>query len=180
MIGGEAAARYAKALVGIAEQRGSLDETGRELREVCESVLSNRELRRILENPRFPRAQRVALVEELLKASGSGDLVRGFLRLVVEKDRLAALPGIVAKYQDLADARRGRVRAQVRTAFEMDEPARERLRERLAEVTGREVLMEVECDPNLIGGLVCRVGSMLMDGSIRNQLKSLREQLVAR
>ena len=74
---------------------------------------------------------------------------------------------------------RGRVRAQVRTAFDLPESAREELRKKLSEVSGKDVLLEVEKDESLIGGVVCRMGGVVMDGSIRNQLKKLRENLSA-
>ena len=72
-----------------------------------------------------------------------------------------------------------RVRAQVRTAFDLPESAREELRKKLSEVSGKDVLLEVEKDESLIGGVVCRMGGVVMDGSIRNQLKNLRENLSA-
>jgi len=177
VIGGETARRYAKALVEIAEGRGVLDETGAELAELAQAVAGNDELRRILMNPRFPRPTRVRVLEGLLVAAGGSDLLRGFARLVAEKDRIAHLPGIADAYRRLADERRVRVRAQVRTAYDLDPSAVEQLRERLGRMTGREVLLEVETDESLIGGLVCRVGGVVMDGSIRNQLKNLRDAL---
>jgi len=100
-----------------------------------------------------------------------------FARLITEKDRIAELPAISERYQALADEMRGRIRAQVRTAFDLSDSAMEELRKMLSEVSGKQVLLEVEKDSSLIGGLVCRMGGIVMDGSIQNQLKNLRESL---
>jgi F-type H+-transporting ATPase subunit delta len=178
MIGGQAPRRYAKALVDIAEKQGTLDETGAELAQLDEA-LDNPELRKVLMNPRFSRPVRTGIIDDILKSSGASELMQKFARLITEKDRIAELPAISDRYQALADEMRGRVRAQVRTAFDLSDSAREELRKKLSEVSGKEVLLEVEKDSSLIGGLVCRMGGIVMDGSIRNQLKNLRESLTA-
>jgi len=178
MIGGQAASRYAKALVNIAEKRGSLDETGAELAQLNE-VLDNPELRKVLMNPRFSRPVRVGVIDEILRSSGASELMLKFARLITEKDRISELPAISDRYLALADEMRGRVRAQVRVAFDLSDSAMEELRKKLSEVSGKEVLLEMEKDSSLIGGLVCRMGGIVMDGSIQNQLKNLRESLSA-
>ncbi len=178
MIGGEAARRYARALVDIAESRGVLDETGEALTEIAGEFQGNRELRRVLLNPRFARAERVKILDEIMAASGANELLRSFVRVVAEKDRIGELSDMAHSYQRLADERRGRVRAQVKSAYDLDAEAIEGLREKLSKITGSEVLMEVETDETLIGGLVCRVGGVVMDGSIKNQLRNLRNTLI--
>ncbi len=178
MIGGDAARRYARALVDIAESRGVLGETGEALTETAREFQGNQELRRVLLNPRFARAERVKILDEIMTASGASELLRSFVRVVAEKDRIGELSAMANSYRQLADERRGRVRAQVKSAYELDHAAIERLREKLSEITGSEVLMEVETDEALIGGLVCRVGGVVMDGSIRNQLRNLRNTLI--
>lgn len=178
MIGGEAPRRYARALVDIAENRGVLDETGEALTEIAGEFQGNRELRRVLLNPRFARVERVKIIDEIMAASGANELLRNFVRVVAEKDRIGELSDMAQSYQQLADERRGRVRAQVKTAYEMDAAAIQGLRAKLSEITGSEVLMEVETDETLIGGLVCRVGGVVMDGSIKNQLRNLRNTLI--
>lgn len=177
MIGGEATRRYARALVEIAQRQNVLDEVGDELSDLAEA-LDHPELRRVLLNPRFPRPTRTKILESILQSSGAGELMQKFGRLVAEKDRIPDLPGIAQQYQSLADEVRGRVRAQVRTAFDLPSASLDELRAKLSEVTGKEVLLEVEKDDSLIGGLVCRMGGVVMDGSIKNHLKNLRESLI--
>ena len=177
-MGGEAARRYARALVEVAERRGVLDETGEALAEVAAEFQGNRALRRVLLNPRFARVERVEILDEIMAASDASELLRNFVRVVAEKDRIGELSEMSHSYQQLADERRGRIRAQVRTACALDAGAAEGLREKLAEMTGGEVLLEVETDETLIGGLICHVGGVVMDGSIKNQLRNLRNTLI--
>ncbi len=179
MTGGEAARRYARALVEIAERRGSLDETGEDLTALAREFEHNRELRRVLLNPRFARSDRVKMLDGVMAASGASELLRNFVRVVAEKDRIGELSDMAEGYRQLADEKRGRVRAHVRAARDLDADELERLRAELARITGSEVLMETETDESLIGGLVCRVGGVVMDGSVRNQLRSLRNELMA-
>ena len=156
----------------------TLDETGEELAALAEAS-ENPELRRVLMNPRFSRSVRCEIVDGILESMGAGELVRKFAQLVARKDRIADLPGIAERYRALADEMRGRVRAQVRTAYELSGAAQEELRRKLSEMSGKDVILEVEKDETLIGGLVCRMGGVVMDGSVRNQLKNLRENLIA-
>ena len=180
MIRSEAARRYARALVTVAERDGAVDQVGEELLALAGAVSAHRGLRQVLMNPRFPRPTRVRMLESILAASGARLLVGQFARLVVEKDRLADLPAMAVSYRELADEKAGRVRAQVKSAYPLDAAAADELRAKLAAMTGKQVLLEIEHDPGLIGGLVCRMGGVVMDGSIRNQLKNLRETLTVR
>ena len=178
MTGGEAPLRYARALVNIAESRDVLDETGEALAEIANQFQGNQELRRVLLNPRFARSERVKILDEIMTVSGASELLRNFVRVVAEKDRIGELSDMAHSYQQIADEKRGRVRAHVTMAYDLDAEAAERLREKLSEITGSEVLMEVETNEKLIGGLVCRVGGVLMDGSVSNQLRNLRNTLI--
>lgn len=180
MITGEAARRYARALVTAAERDGIADEVGEGLLALAGAVSAHKGLRQVLMNPRFSRAARVQMLEKVLESGGAHALLRKFARLVVEKDRLAYLPAMAVSYRELADEKAGRVRAQVRSAFPLDGALAGQIKAKLSAMTGKQVLLEIEHDPGLIGGLVCRVGGVVMDGSIRNQLKNLREALTVR
>ncbi|MEK6709668.1 MAG: ATP synthase F1 subunit delta [Nitrospinota bacterium] len=180
MITSEAARRYARALAATAEQGGATDRVGDELLALAEAVSGHPDLRRLLMNPRIPRSRRIQTIERILEASGASLLVRQFARLVLEKDRLADLPAMAVCYRELADEKAGRARAQVRTAHPLDEAATGQIKVKLSAMTGKQVILEIEHDPALIGGLACRVGGVVMDGSIRNQLKNLREALTVR
>jgi len=180
VITSEVARRYARALVTAAERDGVTDQVEEGLHALAEAVSGHKALRQVLMNPRFSRPTRVQMLERILASWGAPPLVSKFARLVVEKDRLADLPAMALSYRELADEKAGRVRAQVRSAFPLDGALAGQIKAKLSAMTGKQVLLEIEHDPGLIGGLVCRVGGVVMDGSIRSQLKNLREALTVK
>ena len=106
-----------------------------------------------------------------------GERQMNLLRLLRRKGRLALGPSIASYVRELLDERSGVVRAQVRTAVEIDDERRQWFRDRIAERTGRTVVLEAEVDPELIGGAVIRIGDRLIDGSARARLRALRDRL---
>ena len=106
-----------------------------------------------------------------------GQLQLNLLRLLRRKSRLALGPSIASYVRELLDERRGIARAQVRTAVEIDEERRQWFATQLGELTGMQVEVEAEVDPDLIGGAVVRIGDRLIDGSARSRLRALRAQL---
>ncbi len=106
-----------------------------------------------------------------------GQLQLNLLRLLRRKSRLALGPSIASYVRELLDERRGVARAEVRTAVEIDEERQQWFADQLGELTGRQVEVEAEVDPDLIGGAVVRIGDRLIDGSARSRLRALRTQL---
>ena len=97
--------------------------------------------------------------------------------LLIERDRFKILPEIVAAYHQLADAHTGRLRAKARVAKRLDESSLARLRAVLQKATGREIIIEQEEDPSLLGGVVTQLDGRVYDGSVRTQLETLRTRL---
>jgi F-type H+-transporting ATPase subunit delta len=98
-------------------------------------------------------------------------------RLLRRKNRLALGPSIASYFHEIWDEERGVERAVVRTAVELDDATRDRIREQLSQQTGKTIEMETEVDPSLIGGAVIRIGDRLIDGSTRSRLRQLRGRL---
>ena len=96
---------------------------------------------------------------------------------MVENDRINELPSISSKYQEISDEKIGRVRAELRSVIALDSEILKKIHEKLAEVAGCEVLLNVVTDKDLIGGVSCKMGSVIMDGSLKNQLRNLRQEL---
>jgi F-type H+-transporting ATPase subunit delta len=97
--------------------------------------------------------------------------------LLFDKGRIGFLPYISEFYQKLADELKGIARASLVSATELPDKTIEKIREALSKKTGKEVILEVEQDPELIGGIVTRIGDLILDGSIRTQLVTMRESL---
>lgn len=178
MIGGTAIARrYARALFGLGQERGDPAALLAEVEEITDTILDNPELRRVLLTPIHPRRERRGVVRELAVSLGLSDEVRASVMLLVDENRTALLPDIREGLKELVEEAAGRVKAQVSSARPLDAGQLEALRQALTRRIGAEVTIESEVDPSLIGGVVARVGGLLLDGSIRSQLDKLSERL---
>lgn len=170
------ARRYATALYQEADDSGELEAVDEDVLMVRQSLESNRELSRFFESPVISQEKKDTIVRELF-----GDrvvrLVVQFLRLLIEKDRETMTKAILDQYQALRDEHRGIVDATVQVARPLADEDRETLTDALEAKTGKSVRLHVEEDPDLIGGLLVRIGDHVYDASVRNQLSSLHDRL---
>jgi len=171
------AKRYAKALLAIGRQDGSHETYGRELKEVAELLGQSPELEAVLANPAFDLNSRTQVLTTLLAKLKIGPMVKNFCRLLLDRGRMAHLRAISDLYARLLDEAQGITRAAVTTAVALKDAEIDRLAEALGEASGRKVKIEVKEDPGLIGGVVARIGDLVLDGSVRTQLMSLQESL---
>ena len=178
MIAGSLAKRYAKALADVAADSSDLETVRQELRGFADLLLSHRALSRFLANPSVLRRDKVRAFEEIVARLGLRPLTNTFLRMLLTAGRMGALESIVRAYESLVDERMGRVRADVTAAAALGGEQQERLRQRLEQVAGKRVYLEVHQDPAILGGLIAQIGSRVYDGSLRTQLARLRDQLV--
>ncbi len=178
MIAGSLAKRYAKALVDVAAASNELEVVRQELRGVADLLRGHRELRQFLANPTVSRRDKMRAFESVVAKLELRPLTTSFLRILLEAGRLPALESVVRAYEALVDEQLGQVKAVVTAAAPLAADEQERLKERLQQVTGKSVYLEVQQDPSVLGGLITQVGSLVYDGSLRTQLARLREQLV--
>lgn len=171
------ARRYAKALLTLGKEDGKYKEYGDELGGFASLLEREPELQDALLNPVHGREDRKKLLLRIIELLQMSLIVSNFLQLLFDKHRLGAVTGISQVYQQLMDELENISRARVKSAVAMDEATRDRLRQTLEKVTRSKVVMEVEEDPAIIGGIVARVGDLVLDGSIRSQLSSLSESL---
>ena len=170
------ARRYATALYQEADDTGVLEDVDEDVLMLRESLESNDELVRFFESPVIPQEKKDTILQELL-ADRVGELTLRFLRLLVHKDRETMTKPILDQYQSLRDEQRGIVDATVRVARPLADDDRETIVEVLENETGKSIRLQVEEDPDLIGGLVIRIGDRVFDGSVRNQLSNLHDRL---
>ena len=177
MIDSSVARRYARALFTLEAETPARTHDARleSLTHFAEALESSEELRVTLLGPGFSADQRHAL---LLKQIGAAASVQGFLHVLVERSRLGALPAIVEAYRELADGQAGRVRAQVKAAYELSPAELTELTAALSVATHKQVVLSTTVDPSLIGGVVAEVGGTRYDGSLQTQLARLRRDLL--
>lgn len=171
------AARYARALLDVVSTDGDPEQVERQLTAFAELVAATPELQKALTSPAVPAAAKRGILQALLlKLKVAGPLGR-LLLLLADRDRLEIVGDLAAAYRERLMELRRIVRAEVITAAPIPPEQVSQLEERLAQATGRQVTMTARVDPDLIGGAVTRVGSLVYDGSIATQLTKIRERL---
>jgi F-type H+-transporting ATPase subunit delta len=177
MRGGTAAHRYAKALFGLAEDEHRHREVRVELDNLSSLFEGSRELREALLTPLHPASGRKAALREIAGRISVSPLVQNFISYLIDQRRLIDFDAIVEAFGEFADNAEGLLTAEVISASPLDDRRKDRLRRALSERTGREVRLEIEVDPALIGGAIAKVGDLVFDGSLRTQLGQLRANL---
>jgi F-type H+-transporting ATPase subunit delta len=167
---------YANALLEVSRAEGHLAEIEDELFRFARTFEGSDELRAALSDPALPAQRRVALVEDLLggKALQTSSALASF---IVAAGRAGELPAIIDRFVELAAAEQRRAVAEVRSAIELTPEQTNRLRDALNRATGKDVEVKVVVDPSILGGIVARVGDLVIDGSVRHRLEQLREQI---
>ena len=179
MISRTVSRRYAKALMAVTLERGaSLDQTLADLENAAVFLAEQPRVLELFTNPMSPMSERQRAHERFLAASKLQPLIQNFLRLLLRKGRIGILGGVVEEFRALADDQAGVIRASVVSAEALADAMVEGIRSRLAARFGRKVILSLAVDPDLIGGLVVRVGSLTFDGSLRSQLKAIQSQLL--
>jgi F-type H+-transporting ATPase subunit delta len=172
--------RYARALADLVTKPGAAVETERALAELesfAAAVAGSRPLEHVLLSPVVPPPRKRALIGRLAAGLGLSGLVQRFLYVLVDHRRVALLGDIREAFETEIDARRGLVRVEVASARELTGAQRAALERELARLTGKQPRLKFRLEPELIGGLVARVGSTVYDGSVRGQLAGLRQRL---
>lgn len=169
------AKRYAKALLEIGVEEKRYKEIGNELRDISSVFAANPELNKFLLNPMYKLEDRHGLVEKVAGAVEVSQVVKKFLVLLVATRAIALIEGISGAYTRMEDDLSGRIKVNVEAAVELNESRIAEIRKRLQEITKEEVILSVEKNTALIGGLVFRIGNTILDGSIKKQLERVRE-----
>ena len=174
----ESAAKYARALLDVAIQESDPVQIERGLAAFADLVAGNAELRDTLTHPAVPATTKRRVVSELAGRLQLALPLNKLLQMLADRDRLLLLPDLLDVYRERLLEHQQVVRAEVTTAAPLSPERTDVLRQRLAQATGREVRMTTKVDPELIGGVVARIGSTVYDGSVATQLARLREKLL--
>ncbi len=175
------AKRYAKALaLYCVEKNINLDEAYSYLVSLDKIFEDNKELFEYLVVPIVPLKDKMDAAQEFIRKVDVPEYIKNFLLLVVEKDRLKIFSLIVEEFRDIADEFMGQVRGKLKVASPISEAELEELRRVLEEKLNKKVVLEVEEDPSIIGGVIADIKGMVFDGSILGGLKQIKEKLVER
>lgn len=177
MISNAIARRYAKALVQLGAEEGAVERFGGELGRFAAVLEANSDLDSVLRSPACRIEAKMEILGEVLGKLNLAETVSNFLRVLLERGRLAFLPQIADSYCALADDLSGVVRPVLVSAFPLETAQVEEMRNALAKATGKEVVLKVEVDPTMIGGVITKIGDKVFDGSVRTQLDRIKDIL---
>jgi F-type H+-transporting ATPase subunit delta len=166
---------YARALFDAAKEAGRLAQAHEELTDFAASVREVPELRSVLANPQLDPNDKIAVLTDLL--GGADELVRNFLLLLAEKGRIRELDEIVRELDALVAEEERRLTVDLTTAYELSDSEADTIVREIERAAGRKVDATRRVDPDLIGGVVLRAGSMRVDASVRGRLERLRHEL---
>lgn len=171
------ARRYAKALLLIGKEDGQAETYRKELERVAGLIEGDKALEQAVNNPLYNADGRRRVLKTVTDKLGLSNVMKSFLLLLFDKGRIGFLSSINQFYGKLADELKGLARASLVSATELSDETVEKIRQTLSKKTGKEVILDIEQDPGLIGGIVTKIGDLVLDGSIRTQLNNMRESL---
>jgi F-type H+-transporting ATPase subunit delta len=174
-----ASLQYATALADIALEQGAADPARRQLRDFLAAYDESTELRNFLISPAIPREAKRGVIEQIVARLGASRIIRNFLFVMSDNQRVHLLPEIVDTFEKVLEDRLGVAEAQVTSPVELTERQKTSLVQTLERLSGKKILARYFLDPALLGGAIVRIGDMIYDGSVRNRLNQLRARLAA-
>ncbi|WP_288458674.1 F0F1 ATP synthase subunit delta [uncultured Sphingomonas sp.] len=165
--------RYASALFDLAVEGKAVDRVEESLSAVRQALAESADFRMLTASPVVARGEAVKAVLATADQLGLDTTTKSFLGVLAENRRLSQLPQVIAAYRTLAARHRGETTAEVTSAHPLSDDQVEELKQQLRRRVGREVSVDLTVDPAILGGLVVRIGSQMIDSSIRTRLNAL-------
>ena len=169
--------RYANSLLSSATEKGNLDKVAKDMELVYSVIKSSGELSRTLSSPVVKAQVKSSILEEIFKKKISKETM-DFLKFVVEKNRENLLESIVNKFLELRDQKLGIVNVNVRSAVELGDDQKKKLKEKFEKLLNKKVRFNFTVDPDVVGGFVAKVGDTVYDASLKNQLEVLKKRFL--
>ena len=173
------ARRYAKALFSLGADQGKNEGYSEALAAIAE-LYKEESIANALVNPLYPLEARQKVMAKIAESAKADTILTSFLNLLVEKKRADILPDIAHEMQVMVDQEQNISHGTVVSAIELDDGLKEKIQQTLEKITGNKVILETSVDPSIIGGIVAKVGDLVLDGSIKTQLYGLKESIKGR
>lgn len=177
MITNAIARRYAKALVQLGAEEGAVEKFNAEIAAFNETLADNPALGSIFKSPAYGIEAKREILKDIIGKLALSKTAANFIQLLLDKSRLALLPQIAESYSALADELSGVIRPTLASGLPLDDGQVAEIKATLEKSTGKKVIIKVEVDPALIGGVVTKIGDKLFDGSVRTQLNRIEDIL---
>jgi F-type H+-transporting ATPase subunit delta len=173
------AERYARAIFDLGNETSTLSELVADVHKLADAYVESAELQKVLGNPLIPEAERLATMAELSDRLGLSPLAKNAAGLLARRKRTFALPTIASELDRLSDEKAGIARATVISAERLSEAYQQRLTQELSAMTGKKIVLESKQDPELLAGLIVRIGDQVIDGSAKARIAELASQLLS-
>jgi len=177
MVTGSLARRYARAVLEIGTANGNLDKIGADLQSLAKAMHDSAELVTALTNPAIRRGDRRKVIDGLLQRIGADQATKNLVYLLLDGERLSSVEAISREVNAMIEAKSGRMAAEVTSAQPLDAAQLTQITAALEKLSGKKVAVTKREDPNLLGGVVAKLGDTVYDGSLRTQLRTLRDEL---
>lgn len=174
------AKRYAKALFAIGKEDGKYEAYNEALQGVAGLFTTNPEVEDALTNPLYPIDIREKAMTAIVNSMQADKIMGNFLNLLVQKKRAVILPEIAEQFQIMVDEDKNISHGTVVSAVELNAELQSKVQDTLEKLTGKKVALTASVDPSIIGGIIAKVGDLVLDGSIRTQLASLKDSIKGR
>ena len=177
MISLTVAKKYARALLEIGLKERNYESLGKDLEKMVGLLREAKELRAVLFSSIYPAPVRKAILLKTNESLGLSKSVLDFINLLIDRNRMDHFFEIGRSYESLCDAASNRIRATLVSAMDLSPQITGEVKSQLQSTTGKEVILSMEKDPSLIGGVMAKIGNVIYDGTLKTQLLKFRENL---
>ena len=177
MVSGSLARRYAKAVFEIGSTSGGLDKIGADLRSLAKAMKESAELASTLASPAIRRQDRKKVLEAIMQRIGAAPVANNLVYLLLDGERMTSVPAISRELDQMIEAKAGRVFAEIVSVKQLDPVQLSQITVLLEKLSGKKVSVSHREDPDLLGGVVAKLGDTVYDGSLRTQLRTMRDEL---
>ena len=174
-----ASLQYANSLADVALEQGAAEPVLKQLNDFGATFEGSVELRNFFSSPAVTREDKHSVIEKIISRMGASRILRNFLFIIADRQRMHALPGIVTAFQEVIRQRRGIAEAEISSPAELSTAQKKEFQKTLEQLTGKRVEAKYSLDPALLGGAIVRIGDTIYDGSLRSRLNGLRARLAA-
>ncbi len=174
------ARRYAKAIFSIGQEQATYDQYNEVLQGLATLYASYPEVADAVSNPMYPIDVKEKVMKGIVASMGVDTIIRNFLILLVQKKRAELLPEIAEAYQSMVDGAKNISHGNVVSAVELSDDLKANVQKVLEKLTGKKVKLTTSVDPAIIGGIIAKVGDLVLDGSIKTQLAGLKDSIKGR
>lgn len=171
------AGRYAQAVFDIVKEEGGLDALAQQVQDLGAALADSPDLRDLINSPIYTREQQTNAISALASKMGLSATLANTLQLMGKNRRLFVLPQLVTRLGDLIADERGEMTVDVTSAIALSDEQQKRLADTLSEKSGKKVKLKTRVDESLIGGMIVKMGSQMIDSSVRSKLASLQNAM---